>query len=97
MEKPADDQQPVVELSDLKDKMNAALSAIREKRNTFSIQDLKRLLFRCASSLIRTAKVTNLAIYSLWKLTYLSLIILSYIIPSRCHLRRSHRRPLLLV
>jgi len=60
MEKSAGGNKPVSEMSDLKTKMEAALASIREKRNTFSIQDLKRLLFRCASSLITVAKVTFL-------------------------------------
>ena len=47
----------MAEATALKEKMISALSAIREKRNDFSIQDLKRLLFRCASYLLSAAKV----------------------------------------
>lgn len=57
MEKNIDDRVPVAEMEDLKKRMAEALNAIREKRNAFSIQDLKRMLFRCASSLITVAKV----------------------------------------
>lgn len=64
MEKSIDDRVPVAEMEDLKKRMAEALNAIREKRNAFSIQDLKRMLFRCASSLITVTKVcaTNCAV-----------------------------------
>jgi phosphatidylinositol 4-kinase len=52
LQKPPDEQDPVPEISALREKMHSALSAVREKRNSFTIQDLKRLLFRCASALI---------------------------------------------
>ena len=62
MEKNIDDRVPVDEMGDLKKRMAEALNAIREKRNAFSIQDLKRMLFRCASSLITVTKVRSTAI-----------------------------------
>jgi hypothetical protein len=42
--------------------MHSALAAVREKRNAFTIQDLKRLLFRCASFLISVTKVIPTAL-----------------------------------
>ena len=62
MEKNIDDRVPVDEMGDLKKRMAEALNAIREKRNAFSIQDLKRMLFRCASSLITVTKERSTAI-----------------------------------
>ncbi|KAH9981001.1 hypothetical protein BGW80DRAFT_1501409 [Lactifluus volemus] len=56
LQKATDEQDPVPEISALREKMHSALAAVREKRNSFTIQDLKRLLFRCASSLISVPK-----------------------------------------
>ena len=64
MEKNIDDRVPVDEMGDLKKRMAEALNAIREKRNAFSIQDLKRMLFRCASSLITVTKVRWPSMYN---------------------------------
>ena len=56
-QKPADENDPVTEIAALREKMHSALAAIRDKRNAFTIQGLKRLLFRCATSLIAVTKV----------------------------------------
>ncbi|KZV73387.1 atypical/PIKK/PI4K protein kinase [Peniophora sp. CONT] len=70
MEKSIDDRVPVAEMEDLKKRMAEALHAIREKRNAFSIQDLKRMLFRCASSLITVAKCDYAFIHHLVALPF---------------------------
>jgi phosphatidylinositol 4-kinase len=57
LQKPTDEKDPVPEIAALREKMHSALAAVRDKRNSFTIQDLKRLLFRCASSLIAVTKV----------------------------------------
>jgi phosphatidylinositol 4-kinase len=57
LQKPPDEKDPVPEIAALREKMHSALAAVRDKRNSFTIQDLKRLLFRCASSLIAVTKV----------------------------------------
>ena len=57
LQKPPDENDPVLEIAALREKMHSALAAVRDKRNPFTIQDLKRLLFRCASSLIAVTKV----------------------------------------
>ena len=62
LQKATDEQDPVPEISALREKMHSALAAVREKRNSFTIQDLKRLLFRCASSLISVLKVRRAAL-----------------------------------
>ena len=56
-QKPADENDPVPEIAALREKMHSALAAVRDKRNVFTIQDLMRLLFRCATSLIAVTKV----------------------------------------
>lgn len=63
LQKPPDEQDPVPEISALREKMHSALSAVREKRNSFTIQDLKRLLFRCASALISVPKCDYTLMY----------------------------------
>ncbi|KAH9071165.1 hypothetical protein EDB83DRAFT_2366879 [Lactarius deliciosus] len=63
LQKPPDEQDPVPEISALREKMHSALSAVREKRNSFTIQDLKRLLFRCASALISVSKCDYTLMY----------------------------------
>jgi hypothetical protein len=57
LQKPPDENDPVPEIAALREKMHSALAAVRDKRNPFTIQDLKRLLFRCAASLIAVTKV----------------------------------------
>ncbi|KAI0064541.1 hypothetical protein BV25DRAFT_1930940 [Artomyces pyxidatus] len=54
---------PVPEIAALRDKMSIALVEIREKRNSFTIQDLKRLLFRCAATLISVTKCDYALLY----------------------------------
>jgi phosphatidylinositol 4-kinase A len=66
LQKATDEQDPVPEISALREKMHSALAAVREKRNSFTIQDLKRLLFRCASSLISVTKVRPVALPHTW-------------------------------
>jgi hypothetical protein len=66
LQKATDEQDPVPEISALREKMHSALAAVREKRNSFTIQDLKRLLFRCASSLISVTKVRPVAFPYAW-------------------------------
>ncbi|KAI9508312.1 hypothetical protein F5148DRAFT_1275830 [Russula earlei] len=63
LQKATDEQDPVPEISALREKMHSALAAVREKRNSFTIQDLKRLLFRCASSLISVTKCDYTLMY----------------------------------
>jgi len=70
LQKATDEQDPVPEISALREKMHSALAAVREKRNSFTIQDLKRLLFRCASSLISVTKVRQ-AVFPCARLTWL--------------------------
>lgn len=48
---------PEREINQLKKRIAEAISAIREKQSALTISDLKRLLFRAASSLIYTQKV----------------------------------------
>ncbi|CCM00003.1 uncharacterized protein FIBRA_02028 [Fibroporia radiculosa] len=43
---------PVTEIDGLKDQIYEAINDIREKKRSMSIRDLKRLLFRCAGTLI---------------------------------------------
>ncbi|ETW86100.1 hypothetical protein HETIRDRAFT_60199 [Heterobasidion irregulare TC 32-1] len=50
------DEDPVAEIEALKTKMAAALHDIRERHSSLTIQDLKRLLFRCASALISVTR-----------------------------------------
>jgi phosphatidylinositol 4-kinase len=57
LQKPPDENDPVPEIAALREKMHSALAAVRDKRNPFTVQDLKRLLFRCAASLIAVTKV----------------------------------------
>ena len=59
LQKPPDENDPVPETAALREKMHSALAAVRDKRNSFTIQDLKRLLFRCASALIAMTKVRS--------------------------------------
>ncbi|KAI0256980.1 atypical/PIKK/PI4K protein kinase [Lactifluus subvellereus] len=63
LQKATDEQDPVPEIAALREKMHSALAAVREKRNSFTIQDLKRLLFRCASSLISVTKCDYTLLY----------------------------------
>ncbi|KAI0273304.1 atypical/PIKK/PI4K protein kinase [Gloeopeniophorella convolvens] len=63
LQKAPDKQDPVPEIAALREKMHSALAAVREKRNSFTIQDLKRLLFRCASSLISVTKCDYTLMY----------------------------------
>lgn len=48
---------PSSEISALKSKMSHSLREIRNKSSSLTVQDLKRLLFRCASALISLPKV----------------------------------------
>ncbi|THH17523.1 hypothetical protein EW146_g3305 [Bondarzewia mesenterica] len=57
LETAPNDEDPVAEIEALKAKMAAALHDIREKFSSLTIQDLKRLMFRCASALISIMKV----------------------------------------
>lgn len=66
LQKATDEQDPVPEISALREKMHSALAAVREKRNSFTIQDLKRLMFRCASSLISVTKVRPFVLLFFW-------------------------------
>ncbi|GBE82149.1 Phosphatidylinositol 4-kinase stt4 [Sparassis crispa] len=43
---------PAQEIEALKSRMTEAMQDIREKKKTLTVQDLKRLLFRCAAALI---------------------------------------------
>ncbi|KAI0032206.1 hypothetical protein K488DRAFT_50373 [Vararia minispora EC-137] len=70
MEKPPVEDKPIDELSDLKDKIEATLTSIREKRNMFSIRDLKRLLYRCASSLIKVTECDHAFLHYLVALPF---------------------------
>lgn len=49
-----------LEAEKLKLKIHNAIEDIREKRHPMAIRDLKRLLFRCAATLIYAEKVGNL-------------------------------------
>ncbi|KAI0275884.1 atypical/PIKK/PI4K protein kinase [Russula aff. rugulosa BPL654] len=63
LQKPPDENDPVPEIAALREKMHSALAAVRDKRNPFTIQDLKRLLFRCAASLIAVTKCDYTLMY----------------------------------
>ena len=72
------------------------MNAILGKTSTLTVQDLKRLLFRCAATVIALDKVyANVIVLKLW-LTIGSANILSSIISSLCHSRCSHHLPWLL-
>ncbi|TFY82561.1 hypothetical protein EWM64_g1445, partial [Hericium alpestre] len=59
LEQAPNEEDPVAALELLRSKMNTALKDIREKRNTLTVQDLKRLLFRCGSILISLPKLDS--------------------------------------
>ena len=48
---------PFAEIEALRNKLADTLSGIRNKRSALTVQDLKRLLFRCAATLISLQKV----------------------------------------
>lgn len=50
---------PHAEIQALKVKMARSLEEIRSKSSTLTVQDLKRLLFRCAATLISLEKVSE--------------------------------------
>lgn len=52
------------EVQVLKSRVAEALHNISEKRNMLTVQDLKRLLFRCAATLIYGDKVRNTSLTS---------------------------------
>ncbi|KAA1469432.1 atypical/PIKK/PI4K protein kinase [Dentipellis sp. KUC8613] len=56
LEQAPHEHDPVAALQGLKDKMSTALHGLREKHTSLTIQDLKRLLFRCGSTLISLPK-----------------------------------------
>ena len=68
LQNPIDENGPDPEIAALREKVHSALAAVRDKRNSFTIQDLKRLLFRCASPLTAVTKVLPTA-YSCPRLT----------------------------
>lgn len=50
---------PSAEIHALKDKMAHSLGEIQNKISSLTVQDLKRLLFRCAATLISLPKVCD--------------------------------------
>lgn len=48
---------PSYEMTALKVKMASTLDEIRRKTSTLTVQDMKRLLFRCAASVIAMPEV----------------------------------------
>ena len=55
-QKPPDENDSVPEIAALREKTHSALAAVRDKCNALTIQDLMRLQFRCATSLIAVTK-----------------------------------------
>ncbi|KAI0046132.1 atypical/PIKK/PI4K protein kinase [Auriscalpium vulgare] len=70
LERPPSENDNMVELAALKTKMSATLREIREKKISLTIQDLKRLLFRCASVIIAVSKCEYALIYYLVALPF---------------------------
>lgn len=56
----------VTDILALKQKMGDTMNAILGKTSTLTVQDLKRLLFRCAATVIALDKVgTNMVLYAI--------------------------------
>lgn len=56
-------QMPSTDVQAFKTKMADTMDDIRNKRSNLTVQDLKRLLFRCAAILISLEKVRDNFIY----------------------------------
>lgn len=59
---------PSTEIHALKAKMARTMEEIRHKNSSLTVQDLKRLLFRCAATLISLAKVGRIVHFQHWDL-----------------------------
>jgi len=59
LEKLPPQRAPSAEIDALRTKMANTMEEIRDKHSTLTVQDLKRLLFRCAATLISLAKVSD--------------------------------------
>lgn len=61
LEKLPPQRAPSAEIDALRTQMANTMEEIRDKNSTFTVQDLKRLLFRCAATLISLGKVSDSA------------------------------------